>query len=179
MTKRNFIAWSILIVFLCLPAYVIWDSLSKIENIGKQIFDEYTFLDMRNTQGAKISRLKTEYDRLEPSLPKLAGLVIAPGEEINFVTSVETTAAQHRVNQTLNLNINNIAQSASLEKIPLTLLLQGRYRDVVSTIAALHSLPAAIIIKRIELNPVFNNQTADTSALIDGYVFRTPKSSAQ
>ncbi len=174
--RRTIITWIVLLMLLCLPALIIWQSVIRIQSLGQRIIDEYSYLNDRFEQGQEMKRLKTEYALYADSVPKLQALSISEGHEVDFVTSVETMAANHHVTETLNMNFDNITEQGQLDVIPLTLLLQGHYADVVMSIDALSNLPAAVTVKHIELNPLGNNQAADTSAIIEGYVFRAPAS---
>lgn len=165
MTMRRipFIVVAFILTVIGVPMGVIWPSVKQIRETSEGIYREYQYLEERSLRGKNIKQAKKEYDELAPRLPELRTMAIEPGEELKFITEIETLAAVHKITETINLDIDNRAVAGEYYTVPVELTLRGSYRDIIKFIAALESTPIVTSFKTFSLTSALSTDSLRTS----------------
>lgn len=139
LRRVPFIVFVFVLTIVGVPLGIIWPSMKQIRTTSEGIYREYQYLEERSLRGKNIKQAKKEYEELAPRLPELRSLAIEPGDELKFITDIETLAAKYNITETINLDVDNRVATGDYFTVPLELTLKGSYRNITKFTAALES----------------------------------------
>jgi Tfp pilus assembly protein PilO len=105
------------------------------------------------TQGQNIVKNKNNLSVVESELGLLEATSLKIGEELNFITDLEKTAARNNIEQKITFNNLEVVEDIDGAKaIPISLYLTGGTREIMSYINDLEKLDYYVNITRISLS---------------------------
>lgn len=155
------------IIFIVIPA------VRDIKTLNQKIIDQRTLLESRYEKRLSIKNAIKNFNSLQPQVPTLVkSIYLNPGNEIEFITSLETLAEKNRLSQTVNFdNTSGEAASQNTKKVPIEILLSGDYINIVKYIQDLEKLNFYLIITSISSAPRVNDASGNIRTLLRGYTF--------
>lgn len=174
MNARNVIFFVFFIViFVVVPVFVIWPSVRTIQQTASAIYSEYEQLEAKHRRGHQMKFVAAEFRELEPATKQFDVVSLGDGDELKFITSLETLALDNNVKQTLRLKTEEVAvQGRRYQRLPFDLTIEGSYQDTLKHIAALESLPSITQITSIRIT-TDTKEDGLTQARIGAFVLQT------
>lgn len=121
---------------------VVLPTLLSIRTIRTDISSTQLLMEHRYQQRQVLSSLTTNLQAIRGTAGSLSGYAIREGEELRFIKSLEDIASAQDVAQDIRLETANQKDLSAWEKVvPLSITVQGRYRDVLQYIRSTESLP--------------------------------------
>lgn len=143
-----------LFIFVVVPAFVIWPSVQTIRQTAQSIYSEYEQLEAKHKRGHEMKFVAQEFRELEPKVEVFQNVALKPGDELKFITNLETIATNNRVQQTLRLKTDSIESSGRrYQKLPFELTISGQYADVLKHISEIESLDNLTQIEELRMSP--------------------------
>lgn len=163
LRRVPFIVIIFVLTIIGVPLGIIWPSIKQIRSTSEGIYREYQFLEERNLRGKNIRQAKKEYKELEPRLSELRSLAIEPGDELKFITDIETLAAKYNITETHNLDVDNSPLAGDYFTVPLELTLRGSYRDIIRFTLELESMPIITSFTSFDLTSAYSTDALRTT----------------
>lgn len=136
-----------------LVAGVAVPSALSVSGIRKQITDRKAEIDERVDMVKHIRESLTNRKIAGERLRLLSRMAVHEGDELSFVTSLESVAAKAGLEQDISLETVNQKELSTWEKVvPLRLAVKGSYPQFRRYLAALENSPYAIMIQEINMN---------------------------
>ena len=156
-----------IIFFLMIPA------IGDIKNLNQKIIGQRTLLESRYEKRLSIKTSIQNYNALRPQIPALLDAIyLTSGNEIEFITSMETLADKHNVQQTITFNDQTgEAVTQNKKKIPIEIFLNGNYANILMYLKNLEKLNFYLIIESVSLVPRINDTSGSVKMLLKGYTF--------
>jgi len=141
-----------IITIIGVPLGIIWPSVRQIRSISQGIYSQYQFLEEKNQRGFSIKQAKKEYDDLSDKFPLIQSLAIENGQELKFITSLEKLADENNVTEKIMLDVQSRKLSGNYDVLPVELIIQGSYRDIIKYMAALRTIPATMSLTSLSIS---------------------------
>jgi len=166
-------------IVFAVPVGIILPNALQIKSTANAIYSQYYFLEERNRLGYDIRKASKDYGQALPYIDQLESLSIAKGDELTFITAVESLADDYKVTVSLNLSLDK-ATSERNGHLPFTLLVNGTFAHTMTYLGALRTLPMTTSITKLSIaKKTFSAKdrslsSADLiSATLEGFVYRT------
>ena len=168
-----FLIVGLLIALLGIVIFIVVPAVRDIKNLNQKIIDQRTLLESRYEKRLSIKNAIRNFNSLQPQVPDLVkSIYLNPGNEIEFITSLEALADKNRVSQTVNFdNKGGDTSSQTAKKVPVEILLNGEYVNIVRYIQDLEKLDFYLIITSISAVPRANDPAGNIRTLLSGYTF--------
>ena len=144
----------IILVLISLEmVFLIPPSLKIINKIQIDIQEQFSEVDRQLALGQTTKRVKEELERIKPFLETLATVFLKKEEQLDFITTLERTAAKHGIEATIVLpDIPTSESSKEVFQIPLALTLKGDYAHTVAFLVELQNLEYYINIVDLSMS---------------------------
>ena len=127
-------------------------NLAKIKKIRAEIITQKQTAEDKIKREINSKRLSEKLNKIEPELEKFNQIFINRNRELEFITTLENVASREQVTQKISFNLNADHSSPVYQKIPLEILAQGNYYDILRYINSLETLNYYINIKSLEFS---------------------------
>ena len=142
-----------LLVIYILVQIIVLPTIREIKKISYAIETQRLDLEKRYLKGQNLKQLRENLNKIEPQLDKLNRIFINQNRELEFITTLEETAAANKIFQKINLGAAEAVPAQRFKKIPLQLSAQGNFINQMNYLLKLEALDYYINIKTLELSP--------------------------
>lgn len=146
------IGTAIMLGFVAIP------SSQDILTLEDQISDAQARVSKTIARGLQFRDIAQNADMIKKDLPRLSRMLIAPGKEVDFFTTLERKNQVRNLNQIVRLGTAKTLL-LSIQELPLTFELHGEFNDILAYLNDLERAPEQILIRKIVL------QRSTTTAL--------------
>jgi len=139
LSARTKIFITIVVVAIIIGAIIytiIIPVMSDIKKISATITDQKVDLERKYRRGQLLRKTVENFERVKPRKERLTSIFMRQGEELDFITTLEQIAEKNRLDQKIRLQIDNPADRV----IPLGLVVQGSYNQIMNYLADLEKL---------------------------------------
>jgi len=156
-----------IIIFIVIPA------VGDIRNLNQKIIGQRTLLESRYEKRLNIKNSIRNHNTIQPQIPALMNLTyLNPGNEIDFITALETLADKNGVRQTIIFDTQNgemILQDK--KKVPIEIILNGNYLNILKYMRDLEKLNFYLIITKVSTAPHTTDLSGNVRTLFRGYTY--------
>jgi Tfp pilus assembly protein PilO len=152
--------------------FVIWPSVQTIRQTANSIYTEYEQLEAKHQRGHQMKFVAEEYRELEPVSQTLKAISLNVGDELRFITSLESLAKENNIEQTLRLSTDQIKPyGRRYQKLPLEITLSGTYPNILKYISSVESLETITQITEVRFTQDAKDRN-QTQARIGAFVLQ-------
>lgn len=137
-----------LAVIIGMIAFVAWPSATTIKDLSNKIYNERVELEKLYQRGRNLKQAIQQYRQVQPEVTTLNNVYVTHGQELTFVTALETVASNTKTNQTITLN-NATDTGATL---PFQLTAQADLPHIISYLGGLEGLDYYVNIDTVRLS---------------------------
>lgn len=151
--KPLIINTTILVLIVVEFVFIIPPNLKTINEIQTDIEEQYIEVDRQLSLGQTTKNVQEELEKIKPFLEALATVFLKRGDQLNFITTLEATAANHNIEASITLpDIPTSESDKEVFQIPLALTLTGDYIDTVEFLIDLQNLEYYVNIVDLAMN---------------------------
>jgi len=151
--KNNFlIRWYPVVVpvaFLVVIVFIIWPTLLDIGKLRDDIILEQEKLEKSYLKGQSLRKAQESVQSIQSELDRLEELVMYPGDELMFITSLEQTANNNQVTQVISMD-DLIPGIVNLTALPVQVDVSGKFTDLLKYLQAVEVYPFYINWKTVD-----------------------------
>jgi Tfp pilus assembly protein PilO len=151
-----------------LGLFIIWPAINKILAIKEEIEMEKVSLENKLSRGLNAKKIKEELLGIENSLSVLDVVFIQPNQELDLLGNIESLAAKNQVEVKLKPNFAGQNIGGNILRIPLDIMADGNFNNLISFLNDLDSSPFYYIGKELSFDAANNGKTNLT---INGEVY--------
>lgn len=146
--KQYYISIGILLVATVgLYLGVVLPSTYKVRELHVSINAEHAKIEGRYQRRGQLRDTLKILQEVRSGVADLTSIAIHDGKELEFIRALEEAAADRNIEQDIQLKtVNQIELSEWEREVPVTLLVKGRYVDVLNYIRDIETLPYYITI---------------------------------
>lgn len=141
--------------------YFSFMTVSGIKNLRNQILDIKIDLENKITRERNMNSLNEKLRTIEPELTKINQIFINQNREIEFITALENLAENNKIEQKININLDNREKGEIFDKVAINLESSGSFQNILNYLSALESLNYYLIIESISFQ---SNKNLDNIA---------------
>jgi len=161
------LALIIIIVFVVIPA------IRDIRQLNKQIDGQRAQLESRYEKRLTIKNSIKNFNNLHPQIPGLlASIFLNSGNEIEFITALESLAEKNNLAQSINFDTKNGEDSLeNKRKVPVEISITGDYINILKYISDIERLNFYLIIDHISSAPKTGDSFGAARTLLRGHTY--------
>ncbi len=137
---------AIMVGFVAIP------SSQNIVTLGQQISDAQARVSKTIARGLQFRDIAQNTDMIKKNLPRLSRMMIIPGKEVDFFTTLEQKNQLRNLDQIIRLG-DPKPITPSIRELPLTFELRGEYAGIMAYINDLERAPEQILIRKVVIHP--------------------------
>lgn len=130
---------------------IIVPSIRDILNLAQKIESQRVELESMYQRGRSLKKTHTDYESIKDKLPKIKNILLRPGEELGFITSLEELASQNNVEQKITIDTESLKKTGGYSTMVVHLDLLGKYKDILGYIIDLEKLDYYLNFKQINI----------------------------
>ncbi|MFA6421991.1 MAG: type 4a pilus biogenesis protein PilO [Candidatus Buchananbacteria bacterium] len=160
LKKNKFIIAIFAITACCavVIAFLIIPNIQDIVKINQDIIFQREDLEKKAALGLNIKQISSEISAMEKNSAELNKMYIKSGKELEFLTLLDEIAQKN------NVDAQAVPQfpeknAEKLTKIPLTIIIKGKFVNVFSYIGSLETMPYYYNIDSLEIQEGANDAT--------------------
>jgi Tfp pilus assembly protein PilO len=178
LQKTIFAAATLFVASTLIVFFIAWPTVKKIQHYNDSIQEERAALENKYTNRRNIKNIIADLKYVDAGLePIYKQILINKGEEVKFISALETIAAKTNVVQKLTLEKNGANFGDNLLRYSISIALSGNYIDTIKYINALETANYYININSVKFNSTKdkNAQSVDSNGsvktILQGYVY--------
>jgi len=173
--KKYIVIITILSAMVLLMVFVIISpSVAKIKNNKNIINQQYSKLRQLIEKGQVTSRIKNDFELVKNGLDSIGKIFLTNGDELEFITSLESVARENNVEQDISFNLSDFSDINGYKTIPLKISASGNPENIISYINQIEALDYYINFNDIEiLNKGYSTNIKRYSSQIENEVENT------
>lgn len=148
-----------------LVAFVTAPSLKELGVLGHKLVRAHAELESQYANRKKLATSVTDVQKSRESLAIFADQFVGPGDELSFITAVESIAAARGVSEQIRL-VPGAAAGASEVTVGFELTLNGPYNRVMQAIVDMERMAALVIFQSFSLRPWRSPGASETSVTV-------------
>ncbi len=176
LTPRHKIIGSLGLTALALgilASLVVWPSIQEIHSLNSQIDQQRLQLEELYQKGRNIKKTLEEYRAIKPTLTSLDRVFVKRGQELAFITTLESVA--HETGVTQELKQNTAPSPEGNSTLSLQLQLSGTLEHILAYLSRLEALDYYVNIDLVRLSRSGNQDGNPTlSAIFLATTYLTP-----
>ncbi len=167
----------ILSVILLIIFFVLIPTIKSIKMMNKQIESQKIELEKKYKFGQSFKSVKKNTDKALLLLKKFDNYYISKNRSLELITYLESLANKYNLEQTINLNLNNLKKidksNSQISILPFELYIKGRYPDLIEFIYELEKSKYSININSLFFNQDFgeDNKRGGVNMLLRANTF--------
>ncbi len=146
-------------VLLLITYAIIYPAIKNILELRGEINIIQQQLEERYLKTQKLKRSLKELSEIKSLVAEMEKTLARPGAELIIITTLEKLAAEHQIDQTLNLDFTDEQKQKNENNLPralpqyyrLSFLNNGLFQNQLAYLSALQKLPYYLIIENINL----------------------------
>ncbi len=161
LIKRKLILPIIAIIagLTIIVVFIIYPTLIKITSISREIINERVELENKMSFGINLKKIQMDLEEVSDLENELKKIYINKGNELDYITKIENTAAAAGV----NININSADFTGknigdSVKEIPLQMNFSGDYKNIIGFFQAMEAMPNYYNLNLIVINKEQQNK---------------------
>ncbi len=141
----------VILVFL-ISKIIIIPTINNIKKLRADIITQKIDLEKKIVREKNMNLLEEKFEKIEPEVIKFEQIFINQSRELEFITTLEDIASENHIKQKINLNQKVASITESYKKIPITLEIQGGFKNILEYLTNLESSNYYINIEIIEIS---------------------------
>ncbi len=113
-----------------------------------------------------LEEITNSYEKYETKLNLLNQAMIAKNRELEFITTLENIATRFKLQQKININQSENIDSSNYAKIPLSVSLNGEFKNEIEYLQSIEKLSIYINVKKISITTAKEENTATATKMI-------------
>ncbi|MDD2807066.1 MAG: type 4a pilus biogenesis protein PilO [Patescibacteria group bacterium] len=163
---------TVIILIFGVVYLVIIPTISDIKQISNSVFAERVDLEKKYLRGQLLKKTVADFEKIKPQQDRLNNVFIEAGNELNFVTAIETLAADNGIEQNIRLNASRQNESAFISSLPIEITAIGNFDNVLNFTSAIEKLPFYFNSAAMTLESTNSTANQDEVKLtMDGKIF--------
>lgn len=152
--KQFYISVGILLVAtIGLFLGIVLPSTFTIRELQDGIDGEHAKIQERYHRRGELKETLLNLNEIKGGVGALTSVAIKEGEALQFVQALENVATRNGVEQEIQLRTVNQTELSNWEmEVPITVIAEGEYVDILNYMRGLESLPYYIIVKSINVS---------------------------
>ena len=130
---------------------IIYPQAASIISINLQINQEKVSLEKKISLGINIKQVKASLEQIESSIGNLDQMFIKPGEEIDFLNTLDRLGNQHKLTLSVSPDFNGKKINNALRSIPLEINTTGSYGDIYAFTRDLETMPYYYNVDQVQM----------------------------
>lgn len=151
----------LMIVFFIVP------SIQQIIQMNNEITQQRLDLEKKSSLGLNIKNTKADLKEIEDNIFQLDSFFIKPGEELSFISSMETLGIKNGIKLTINPKFPGQDIGGRIKAIPLQISAEGPYDQIQKFLLDLEALPYYYNISSISQS----GSSGDISIQLNGDIY--------
>lgn len=143
---------SVVVLIAGASYFIIIPTIKAIKKMGSDIDTIRFDLEKKYIKGQSLNKLSNNLKKIESKLDSLDTIFINHNRALEFITTLEGTAADSNITQKINLMTDKALAENQYKKIPLQIMATGSYADILQYIINLETLSYYINITNIDIN---------------------------
>ena len=139
------IGTAIMLGFVAVP------SSQDILALGEQISVTQTRMSKTIARGLQFRDIAQNAEMIKKDLPRLRSMLIAPGKEVDFFTTLEQKNRTHDLDQLVRLGTSK-SLTPAIQELSLTFELRGEFANIMAYLNDLERAPEQISIRKIVIH---------------------------
>lgn len=149
--------------------FIILPTINDIQKISQSIYAEKVDLEKKYQRGQLLRKTIEEFKQIEPEKERLKSAFIVEGQELEFITTLETIANSFNLVQSLQLRPSQGKKEKNYYLLPLQITTQGNFTDTLKYLKKLEGLNYYFNSSAIKISG--NNQNDSITLVIDGQIY--------
>ncbi len=152
--------------FVAIPAS------ENILTLGNQISETQARASKTIARGLQFRDIAQNVEMIKKDLPQITRVLIPPGKEVDFFTTLEKKNQIHNLDQLVRLGTAK-SLTPLIQELPLTFELRGEYGDIMAYLDDLERTPEQISIRKIIINrtPPATEKQKPLIATVEGSIY--------
>ena len=171
--KPWFIIVTIVLALVAIIAFVVVPAIQDIQQLNKQIVEQRAQLESRYEKRLTIKNSIKNFNNLSPQIPGLlSSIFVNSGNEIEFITALESLADKNNLTQSINFDTKN--GETSLEnkrRVPVDITITGDYVNILKYISDTERLNFYFIIDHISSSAKFGDSSGIVRTMLKGHTY--------
>jgi hypothetical protein len=169
MKNKHLITFfSLVIVSILLVWMVIRPAIVDIRKSNESISMQKKKLAELLGEGQSVVENKKNLSEVQGEIHNLEKVWLKSGDELNFITDLESIASLNNVEQVINFDNTRFSSGSIVKTIPLELHLQGELDSLLSYINSIEQLDYYFSIEKIEIKDITSSSVKKLSKQIEG-----------
>jgi Tfp pilus assembly protein PilO len=139
------------LVLVAILLFVIYPAIRNIIDTNRQINDEKFSLETKLYNQIDIEKAKKQLDDIKGSLSQLDGSFVIEGQELDFVSNLESLAASRQTEITIDSDFN-YTKGLGIKVVPVQINAKGNYKSLILLLHDIESLPYYYNFNQISLS---------------------------
>ncbi|MBI2038136.1 MAG: hypothetical protein HYT15_04415 [Candidatus Magasanikbacteria bacterium] len=161
------------LIFLGILFGILAPTLIRIKKTSQESLKLRIFLEQKYQESLNSRITRKKLSEIKEATADFDRFIFKPGEELELITFLETSAAKHDVVQTITAS--NLDQISNNRLATISINLKGNYYDILNYITDLETSDYFINIDQLQITPVFSKegqvtQTANLNISTELYV---------
>lgn len=131
--------------------FIILPTVRDIQEINNQILTEKENLEEKFQKGQYLKKIAEDLKAIEPEVEKLKSVYVTKGEEIKFITQLESLSDKYHLDATFPILKEERAFGNGLVGLDIEFHLNGRYPETVAFLTEIESLSYYIDISDVRI----------------------------
>lgn len=153
---------------LVLLGFIAWPSIREIINLNERIYQERVELEKLYRKGQILKQTLQDYQDIKPEISKFTSIYVIPGNELDFISTLEKVAQEQKVDQQITLSPAD-SEAKKTNTLPLQLQISGTLASFLKYLAGVEQLDYYLNIDTLRLT----NYQKRSSAFDDNYSLTT------
>jgi Tfp pilus assembly protein PilO len=154
-----------IISFALILFLVIIPSVSEIERIKKEIYDQKIDLEIKYKKGQDLRKVTEKLNLIKEKIFLLDQVFIKKDDNLRFITGLEDIAEKNNINQKINMDKPDFS-SKKYQEASLSILAQGNLSDQLNYLGELENLSNYINIHNIVLSSTGGSTSMNISSKV-------------
>ena len=182
--KRKIIISALVVVILigAIVYTIIIPTVNDIKEISNSVYLERVDLEKKYLRGQLLRKTIEDFEKIQPEKDKFSSIFVVKGEELEFITALETLANRNNLTQDIKLQATreNVLKGGA-GALPLQILTRGGFINTMQYLRDIERLNYYFNVLNIELGVVSVNQGSNDPITlnISGNVYTTPKAQTE
>ena len=132
--------------------FIILPTIEDIETISNTVYLERVDLEKKYLRGQLLKKTIEDFEKMKPEQNKLTSICIIENKELDFITALETVAAQRNLDQDLQLQPLQISNGEDgVYPLKLGIKTQGSFINILKYVKDLEKLPYYFNISSVDI----------------------------
>jgi len=172
-----------ILILLMIILQMFLPSAKKIKELSDKVFEERTRLEELYLKGKSLKKSKQEYLDIKEKVAQLDKVFLKANKELELITQLEKIATKNSITQHINLGTKKIKHTNNIDKIKISISLQGQYYSILNYLQDIEALDYYVLLDDFSLGlsqetkystsqtkKINDQQNPNLNATLNGYI---------